>query len=291
MALDVLAIEDELGNNATHFFKSGNILRNPKCTSLEMAKLLPAQGLYKTNLEYDLWYDVGGKDAIHGYVYTDMLSDYLYIKPANVFFSENAMYKSTELEPSEYGRELIEELGRGVLDKYRLRKAESDHKFVVFLPGTNCIQELLDFDKTKRAVDQGAVVKPHPLSSVSLLVYLKNAFGEDNVLGKKESGHELMRGADIVGCCANSEMGIAAIAARKGFHLFSDIKSRKHSTYTSIYKAVLSGGDYRENLTKLFSSPFSGIVHGKSDDAVDRIAAFFNQFTGVPHIAAKNTNS
>ena len=64
--------------------------------------------------------------------------------------------------------------------------------------------------------------------------YLKNLYGEDNVLNKKESGHELMHAADIVGCCWNSEMGIAAIAAGKGFHLFTDLKS-KTITHTLLY--------------------------------------------------------
>ena len=61
MALSVLAREDAVGNNASHFFKSGNVLRNPKNEALNMRRLLPDNGLYKTNLEYDLWYDVGGK--------------------------------------------------------------------------------------------------------------------------------------------------------------------------------------------------------------------------------------
>lgn len=103
MALSILAREDEVGNSASHFFKSGNVLRNPKNEALNMRRLLPDNGLYKTNLEYDLWYDVGGRDKIHGYVYTDMLSDFLYLKPANAFFAESAMYASIKLDPSSYG--------------------------------------------------------------------------------------------------------------------------------------------------------------------------------------------
>ena len=105
---------------------------------------------------------------------------------------------------------------------------------MIFLPGTNCIKQVLDWAKVKAAVKQGAVIKPHPISSVSLMQYLKNLYGEDNVLNKKESGHELMHAADIVGCCWNSEMGIAAIAAGKGFHLFTDLKSKNH-THTLLY--------------------------------------------------------
>jgi len=291
VAFKALARKDELGNNAAHFFKSGNILRNPKCSSLGGAELLPEKGLYNTNLEYDLWYDIGGKEKIHGYVYTDALSDYLYLRPANSHFSDKAMFDSLKVEPTEYGESLVNEMGTGIPDKYRLKNALSKHGFVIFLPGTNCIDKALDWDKAKAAVAQGAVVKPHPLSSMSLLVYLNKVFGAGNVLDRKTSGHELIYDADIVGCCANSEMGIAAIAANKGFHIFSDLKDPKHFTYTSIYKALLSGGSYRENLIKLLGSSFSGVINVKKDDSIDRIASFFNQFSEVSHVEPKNTNS
>lgn len=291
MPFESLARQDKLGDTAAHFFKSGNVLRNPNCSSLGAAKLLPEKGLYSTNLEYDLWYDMGGEKAIHGYVYTDALSDYLYLKPANGYFSDKAMFDSLKEEPTEYGRNLVDEMGAGTLDKYRLKNPSEKHKFVVFLPGTNCIKEALDFSKAKAAVDQGAVLKPHPLTSASLLIYLNRVFGAENVLDRRSSGHELMRHADIVGCCANSEMGIAAIAANKGFHIFSDLKNGDRFSYTSIYKALLSGGNYRENLVKLLSSPFSGMIHGQKEDALDRIAAFFNQFSEILHVEPKNTNT
>ena len=288
MTLNVLALNDELGNNASHFFKSGNVLRNPKCLSLKISNLLPPKGLYNTNLEYDLWYDMGGSKEIHGYVYTDALSDFLYIKPANSYFTDKVMMESLKVEPTEEGIALIDKMGKRTLDKYRLRKTTSKHDFVIFLPGTNCIKEALNFDKAKAAVLQGAVVKPHPISSSSLIVHLNNVFGEENVLERKASGHDIMQDAKIVGCCSNSEMGLAAIAAGKGFHMFTDLQS-KHFTYTSIYKAILSGGSYRDNLIKLFSSEFSGLVSGQSEKALNKIAVFFNQFSGVTHVESKNT--
>lgn len=290
MALKILARKDELGNNASHFFKSGNVLRNPENTALKMRGVLPDKGLYKTNLEYDLWYDLGGREKIHGYVYTDMLSDYLYLKPANEFFADKAMVDSLDHEPTEEGERLVSCLSEGVLDKYRLRPRTFSYDFVIFLPGTNIIGKAMDGGKVKRAVDQGAVLKPHPISSVSLIQSLKKSFGDQNVLGKKESGHQLLRESKIVGCCANSEMGLAAIAADKGFHLFTT-DFNQHFTYSSIYKAVLRGGNYKDNLIRLFSSPFSGIVGDKSPDKIDRIAAFFNQFSEVPHVEPKNSNT
>ena len=112
MAIEQLAIEDRLGNAGAHFFKSGNILRNPKCNSLNLASLLPKRGLYNTNLEYDLWYSMGGDKEIHGYVYTDALEDYLYIKPANVHFAEMAMYASVNRDPTGCGEKLVNQMGR-----------------------------------------------------------------------------------------------------------------------------------------------------------------------------------
>ena len=123
------------------------------------------------------------------------------------------------------------------------------------------------------------------------MLRLQHFFGAGNVLSKKESGHQLLHDAEIVGCCVNSEMGIAAIAADKGFHLFTDIRLPRSFTYSSIYRVILGGGNYRENLVKILGSPFSGMIHGNRDDALDCIAAFFNQFSEVPHVEPKNSST
>ena len=56
MALQKMADNEELGNAAAHFFKSGNVLRAKENKEVEELKdLLPAKGPNNTNIEYDLW--------------------------------------------------------------------------------------------------------------------------------------------------------------------------------------------------------------------------------------------
>ena len=116
-------------------------------------------------------------------------------------------------------------------------------------------------------------------------------YGDDNVLDKRMSGHELLAGADIVGCCANSEMGIAAIARGCGFHMFSPNSvshEGKSLTYSSLYRALLRGGSHKENLQRIVSCEQSGLISSAAQDAQKRIDKFFNQFEGVRHVEPKN---
>ncbi|MCH1580833.1 MAG: hypothetical protein L7S55_09020 [Luminiphilus sp.] len=291
MAIDVLARNDVLGDKIAHLYKSGNVLRHEDCDSFSLRDLLPDRAPHNTNLEYDLWYDMGGDKEIHGYSYTDMLSSFIYIRTANFYFSQKTMIDALSAEITAEGRGLVERIAKKTGDKYRLRTAFERHDFVVFLPGTNCINDAFDWDLGKQAVAQGAVFKPHPLSSVSLIRHLKNEYGDANILDKRMSGHELLTGADIVGCCANSEMGIAAIARGCGFHMFSPESigySGKSLTYSSIYRALLKGGNHKENLQRIVSCESSGLVSNASQNAQQRINNFFQQFEDVPHVEPTN---
>lgn len=294
MPLDILARNDVLGDKFAHLYKSGNVIRQDDCASVALREMLPLRGPHNTNIEYDLWYDMGGDKEIHGYSYTDLLSSFIYVRPANSYFALRTMLDSLKAEITGEGRGLVERISRKTGDKYRLRTALERHDFVVFLPGTNIINQAFDWDLGAQAVEQGAKLKPHPLTSVSLLRLLKNQFGEANVLDKRMSGHELLAGADIVGCCANSEMGIAAIARGCGFHMFSpDSVSHdgKTLTYSSVYRALLSGGSHKENLQRLVSSHTSGLISSAAQDPQKRIDSFFSQFEGVPHVEPQNPSN
>ena len=291
MPLDMLARRDVLGDKFAHLYKSGNVIRQDDCEGVALRDMLPERGPHNTNLEYDLWYDMGGDREIHGYSYTDLLSSFIYVRTANFYFSQRTMLDSLESDITAEGRGLVERIAQKTGDKYRLRTALERHDFVVFLPGTNIIDQAFDWDLGKQAVQQGAKLKPHPLTSVSLMRHLKNMYGDDAVLDKRMSGHELLAGADIVGCCANSEMGIAAIARGCGFHMFSPNSvshEGKSLTYSSIYRALLRGGSYKENLQRLVSCETSGLISSAAQDAQKRIDSFFKQFEEVPHVEPKN---
>lgn len=291
MTVDILARNDVLGDKFAHLYKSGNIIRQEHCESFALREMLPERGPHNTNLEYDLWYDMGGDKEIHGYTYTDLLNSFIYVRPANFHFAQRTMLASLECDVTAEGRGLVARIAKKSGDKYRLRTALERHDFVVFLPGTNIIDRAFDWDLGHQAVAQGAKLKPHPLTSVSLLRHLKNLYGDDAVLDKRMSGHELLAGADIVGCCANSEMGIAAIARGCGFHMFSPDSASVDGgslTYSSVYRALLSGGNHKENLQRMVSSKASGLISSAAQNPQERIDSFFNQFEEVRHVEPNN---
>ena len=72
MPFQTMSDNEVLGDNVAHFFKSGDVLRSDANRLVEkIEQYLPKRSHAKTKVEYDLWYDMGDKDRIHGYVYTD----------------------------------------------------------------------------------------------------------------------------------------------------------------------------------------------------------------------------
>ena len=83
MPIETLALNDVLNNKTAHFFKSGSVLRNEENERLnEVHKLLPPKGNAGTNLEYDIWYDMNDEKRIHGYMYTDAMAKFVYVRAA-----------------------------------------------------------------------------------------------------------------------------------------------------------------------------------------------------------------
>ena len=285
MPIKRLADDDSLGNTQAHFFKSGNIMRtdeNDKVT--EIKHLLPEKGNWGTPLEYDVWYDIA-EEEIKGYTYTDVFSKMLMLRVASWEKAKRTMWLAS-LEPiTEEGERIFEELKNNSHDKYRLRKRAPKHKFVIFLPGTNIIDKVLDHEKTKRAVAQGAVLKCHPLTAPGMVAFLKSEFGEDKVIEKKLSGHQLLESADIVGCCTNSEMGLLALAKGKTVYLFDKKDKPPQTTYGPIYNAVWKDQDH-PNVTsfkRLLSAKYSGLVPYFIENPQERIDHFFTFWKANKH--------
>ena len=161
---------------------------------------------------------------------------------------------------------------------------------VIFLPGTNILYDACDFGKLHRAVKQGAKLKCHPITANWAVTKLKQEFGEENVLDKKLSGHQLLEEASIVGACDNSEMGLIAIAKNKKVYLFGN--ANNNYTYSSLYKAVFKDGeDRQDNLKRLFSSKTSGIIPVNAENPQEYVDLFFEKFKEFEHVKPKNSNS
>jgi len=285
MGLTRLADNDELGNKAAHFFKSGNIMRTDENNEVtKLTDLLPAYGNWHTPLEYDIWYDIA-EEVITGYTYTDVFSKCLMLRVASWEKACRTMRLAAREPVTEEGLAIFNELRDNSHDKYKLSKRkQKKHKFVIFLPGTNILDKVLDYDKTKRAVAQGAVLKCHPLTAPGMVAYLKSEFGRENVLAKKLSGHRLLDEADIVGCCTNSEMGLIALAKGKTVYTF-DLNDKLQTTYCAIYKAVWGKDDMpsTERFIRLLSAKYSGIIPYFIDNPKERIDYYFNFWKAYPH--------
>lgn len=290
MPFQTMSDNEVLGDSVAHFFKSGDVVRSDANRLVEkIEQYLPRRSHAKTKVEYDLWYDMGDKDRIHGYVYTDAAASLVLIRPASSHFNLRHMVEAMHHPITNIGLARTELLLQSMKDKYLLRPAKTQHDFVIFLPGTNIYNDCADEDKIKRAVNQGAVIKPHPITADGLLVRLRKTWGEDVVLDKKLSGHELLQSAKIVGSFQNSEIGLMATVLGKAIYMFD--APDQWRTYSGIYKAIQVERDGAlKRLQSIMSAPYSGIIHCKDVDIEERIETFFNHFKQVVHVTPKDTS-
>lgn len=285
--MNKLAHNDELGNSVAHFFKSGNVLRNNRNDDLlEIKTLIPKKWTNGTKVEYDLWYSFDDQ-KIHGYVYTDLMTKFIYLRVASEDIASKAMTAAANGEITQSGVRLFEDIRENSQDKYRLRSTSEKHDFVIFLAGTNILNKVTDWAKIERAVKQGAKLKCHPLTAASAYQHLIHRFGEENIIEKKKSGKQLLDRAAIVGCCDNSEMGIVALAQGKTVYRFGNEK--QWCTYSAIYRALeVNGRLDASRLKSILSSEYSGLVPASDTKPWDKIFKFFTQYSGIKHVAPRD---
>jgi len=206
------------------------------------------------------------------------MSTCLYFRPTNSLLSKIHLYNIIENE-SFIDQELINTIINDLDDKYVL--SHSDDKewptSVVFLPGTNLLayESFIDYDKLNLAVQSGAYIKPHPLTTKFHLEMIKHRYG-DRVIDVKESGYEYLRHCENVYCCTNSELGLVGLLYDKNvviLDLVGGADLQKFGGYSEIYHAVKNNKD---NLMKLFSCEYSGLIKINSDTT--RVGKFFNSF-------------
>ena len=276
MPLQKMSNNEVLGDTAAHFFKSGNTLRADNFDELiKISELLPSD----RKCEYDIWYDKNDEKQVHGYVYTDMANQFLYIRPACTVRTYQTMVEAAQGEITDEGEMLYEKM-QLCNDKYRLRKAKDAHDFVIFLSGSNIFDKISDISRLQSAINQGAKCKLHPLSAAPMVAYLKNKLGSDCLLDKNISGHQLMADASIVGAFSNSEMGLVAASLGKTVYLFNDV--RGVYTYSAIYNAAFPSEIYSpDRMKRLLSCKSSGLVSKFATDPQENIDLFFKRFEDV----------
>lgn len=293
MPLETLAFNDVLNNDIAHFFKSGNIRRSEVNKQLDkIHHLLPTKGNHGTNLEYDIWYDFKNEKKIRGYVYTDIMTKFVYIKPASSLYSLKLLKECVRGEITQEGEKIFDAIANKNADKYNLQTTDIDYPYVVFLAGTNILEEITDDVKLLKAIkEEGAKLKPHPLTSPFTMSFLKAKYGKDSLVNKNLSGHEILNRTKVVGCTTNSEMGLIALAQGKRVNLF-DRPKIACKTYTHIYKVLFEQGyPVINDFKRLLSATNSGLIYHASEQPKEKIKNFFHYFNKVEHVKPNRPKS
>ena len=289
---EILPYNDVLNNEIAHFFKSGAVKRSKANDKLDrIHHLLPEKGNYGTNLEYDLWYDFKGESKIRGYIYTDVMTKFVYLRPASSKYSKEVLKKSLSGEITEEGEKIFEDIKLNNSDKYKLKSTDIEHPYVIFLPGTNILRDIVDWNKVKTALKKGAKLKPHPLTSPFCMSELRAKYGKESLLDRKASGQDILNKSKVIGCCSNSEMGLIGIAQGKRIELF-DNKHPDMKTYKALYFALYENGyPVIDDLKRILSSNYSGLISYLSKNPQNEIDNFFDYFKKVEHVQPKKPKS
>lgn len=276
MPFQNMSRNEVLGDTATHFFKSGGVLR-----AKDQAPLVALRDMLPTDrkVEYDIWYNAGDKNRVHGYCYTDMLNQFLYCRPCCTVRAYQTMTEAAQSEITEEGEYLFQKMAEST-DKYRLREPLETPPFVVFMAGTNIWNKITNKNRLHNAIKQGAKLKCHPLTAPPMRAFLKSEFGEENIIEGKVSGYQLLEEAGIVGVFTNSEMGFAALAKDKKVYILNDL--RDQYTYSAFYNAISPGEKMQaERMKRVLSSKQSGLVPLYAENPQEYVDGFFNRYGDI----------
>jgi hypothetical protein len=288
--IENIANNEVPGDAPTHLMKSGSVTRNStRRQYYEFSKKIP-KTWRGVKLDYDLWYDLAdkkdpdtGKYFIPGFVYTDMLNKCLYFRTPNSQLNKSLLRTILRNHKEPVDTKVLWRITNSLSDKYTLYNHQNIewHDRVVFLPGTNIIDNILDFDYVKQLVDnEGAKIKPHPLTTKYHMFMLKKMYGEQNILGNMASGFEYLLHAKVVFCCKNSEMGLTALLLNKDMCLADTPKYTGPKTYGSLYEAILYDSPLNpsKSLAKILSSEYSGIIHIEDPEAERKMYNLLNSY-------------
>ena len=276
MPLQKMSQNEVLGNTAALFFKSGNILRDETSEYqqlVELTRLLPVDAF---KIEWDIWYDAADRDGVKGFCYTDLMNQFLFVRPACTVRMYQNLTAAAKTPITEEGEDIFNKIAE-CSDKYLLRETTETPSFVIFLPGTNIFKKIVSNARLDNAIDQGAYLKQHPITALPLRGYLKKRFPEERVLDSRFSAYQMMETAEIVGSFTNSEMGLAALARNKRVFLFNDV--RNVYTFSAVYNAISPGGvPSVDRFKSVLSCKHSGLIPVHAHDPRTYVDGFFNRF-------------
>ena len=181
--LVAMTINESLGDIPTHFMKSGSCTR-PKDDLDGLARLkekLVLDTSEGVDWEYDLWFNTNELHSIRKWLYTDFLGKGIYCR-VNSIKINTKLFKAIANSDIKIDEERIEKIVNGLQNKYNLQWNTEFYDKVIFLPGSNllCKGTVIDYRRVKKLVDEGYVIKPHPITAHVYIADLKRRFGAEN---------------------------------------------------------------------------------------------------------------
>lgn len=281
--LEALSINESLGDIPTHFMKSGSAYRPTKdLNGLAnfREKLIP-KSHRGTPFEYDIWFNTNELHTIRKWLYTDFLGNGVYFRVPSVKINDKLMVSIVNSKIN-IDEERCEKILNNFHNKYTLGENLTYYDKVIFLPGSNilCKGKTVHWGRVRQCIEEGFVIKPHPITQKVWVAKMKQDFGEENVLDPKAGGFELLAKCNHVATMPNSEMGLMALMMKKSLRMVSHTKEDREKnlfTYESIYHSI-ANKDAVQGLKKIFSAKNSGIIFSFDEDAEDRLTNYLNNF-------------
>ncbi len=282
--LQSLSINEELGDLPTHFMKSGSSMpRKERLDGLyKFQKEVVPKTKWGLNVEYDLWYNTNELSTIRTWIYTDFLGKGIFFRVNSVKINDRLYNRIAQDEYLEIDEDRISKITESLENKYMLQNYTGEYyDKVAFPPGSNLLgKNVVNWNTLDGLIEEGFVIKPHPITAHLYIAKMKQRYGQHRVLGKKLSGHDILSNAKEIGFCPNSQMGVEALLLGKKIRSFAiprTAREKAHLTYEAIYAAI-AGSETTTRLKRLLSSKYSGIIFAFDEDRKARTENYFNNF-------------
>lgn len=250
-------LEDRFDSGITKLQKTGHIGR-----ARHLDKLAPLANRLMESTDKDVLYDAyfGADPEFTALHYTELFSKSLLITPCDdvIRYRMATLAVEDDVPPID-----LDSLFADRLDKYRLVRqlTKEPLKGVVFLPGSNLLETIIDWPMINRLVQRGVKLKPHPITKDEWLTKLKRSF-PTAVLDAGLSGYDLMRRAETVYCTSASELGLLGTLLDKTVRRVDlNCPEITRNIYRQIYLAIEESSlDNKTALMRYLNSRYSGIV-------------------------------
>lgn len=208
------------------------------------------------------------------FTYTDVLGGML----LRTFSAEINNRMVLDHHPSEISDELKSKFIQGISDKYQLKKYVSGYKNIVFIPGHNIFDQVVDHQQLFKIMDSAddVVIKPHPISNESILRSLGQSFGYKRILDKDLSGVNLVLQCQNVYSVSTSEIPIVAMMNNINFHDITQYLNSHIGALSHIINKVKNSSNKKEEILSLLLAEDSGFIMPcmDSDEIYYRISKY-----------------